>query len=116
MTVWNDQRTSRLVALCKEGLSSSQIAAAIGGVSRNAVIGKMNRLALTNGHQPRPKTVAISEPKMPGQGRIRESLFKPYVPPQPLPPEKTLKTKYTSIAELRLDQCRWPYGDRDYTF
>jgi GcrA cell cycle regulator len=43
---WTDERVERLKKLWSEGLSASQIAAQLGGVSRNAVIGKVHRLSL----------------------------------------------------------------------
>ena len=43
---WTDERVEKLTKLWSEGLSASQIAAQLGGVSRNAVIGKVHRLNL----------------------------------------------------------------------
>ena len=43
---WTDERVEKLKKLWSEGLSASQIAAQLGGVSRNAVIGKVHRLNL----------------------------------------------------------------------
>ncbi len=44
---WTDERVELLKKLWAEGLSASQIAAQLGGVSRNAVIGKVHRLKLS---------------------------------------------------------------------
>lgn len=44
---WTDERVESLRKLWAEGLSASQIAAQLGGVSRNAVIGKVHRLKLS---------------------------------------------------------------------
>ncbi|WP_420959395.1 GcrA family cell cycle regulator [Brucella sp. IR073] len=44
---WTDERVELLKKLWGEGLSASQIAAQLGGVSRNAVIGKVHRLKLS---------------------------------------------------------------------
>ncbi len=44
---WTDERVELLKKLWNEGLSASQIAAQLGGVSRNAVIGKVHRLKLS---------------------------------------------------------------------
>ena len=44
---WTDERVEQLKKLWTEGLSASQIAAQLGGVSRNAVIGKVHRLKLS---------------------------------------------------------------------
>lgn len=45
---WTDERVDLLRRLWSEGLSASQIAAQLGGVSRNAVIGKVHRLKLSS--------------------------------------------------------------------
>jgi len=45
---WTDERVESLKKLWAEGLSASQIAAQLGGVSRNAVIGKVHRLKLSS--------------------------------------------------------------------
>ncbi|PSH68425.1 GcrA cell cycle regulator [Phyllobacterium brassicacearum] len=44
---WTDERVEQLKKLWADGLSASQIAAQLGGVSRNAVIGKVHRLKLS---------------------------------------------------------------------
>lgn len=44
---WTDERVEALRKYWSEGLSASQIAAQLGGVSRNAVIGKVHRLKLS---------------------------------------------------------------------
>ncbi|MCC5978743.1 MAG: GcrA cell cycle regulator [Salinarimonas sp.] len=53
---WNDERVEQLKKLWAEGKSASQIAAEIGGISRNAVIGKVHRLGLAG----RPKAGAAA--------------------------------------------------------
>jgi len=45
---WTDDRVEKLKQLWGDGLSASQIAKALGGVTRNAVIGKVHRLGLSN--------------------------------------------------------------------
>ena len=45
---WTDERVEKLKELWGEGMSASQIAKALGGVTRNAVIGKVHRLGLSN--------------------------------------------------------------------
>jgi GcrA cell cycle regulator len=45
---WTDERVELLRKLWSDGLSASQIAAQLGGVSRNAVIGKVHRLKLSS--------------------------------------------------------------------
>ena len=44
---WTDERVSTLKKLWLDGLSASQIAKQLGGVTRNAVIGKVHRLGLS---------------------------------------------------------------------
>jgi len=45
---WTDERVEKLKELWGEGMSASQIAKSLGGVTRNAVIGKVHRLGLSN--------------------------------------------------------------------
>ncbi|HET9428695.1 MAG TPA: GcrA family cell cycle regulator [Allosphingosinicella sp.] len=54
---WTDERIDRLKALWLQGMTASQIADELGGVSRNAVIGKAHRLGL----QSRPSPVKPNE-------------------------------------------------------
>ncbi len=49
---WSDDRVEQLKNLWTEGLSASQIARALGGVTRNAVIGKVHRLGLAGRASP----------------------------------------------------------------
>jgi len=56
---WTDERVEMLKKLWGDGLSASQIAAQLGGVSRNAVIGKVHRLKLSG----RAKSVSSGAPK-----------------------------------------------------
>ena len=45
---WTDERVETLKKMWSEGQSASQIAKELGGVTRNAVIGKVHRLGLSN--------------------------------------------------------------------
>jgi GcrA cell cycle regulator len=56
---WSDERIDTLKTMWEAGQTASQIAEALGGVSRNAVIGKAHRLGL----QPRPSPVKPNEPE-----------------------------------------------------
>src|SRR5438309_6416096 len=47
MQTWTDERVERLKKLWSDGLSASQIAGELGGITRNAVIGKVHRLGLS---------------------------------------------------------------------
>ena len=56
---WTDERVELLKKLWQDGLSASQIAKQLGGVTRNAVIGKVHRLGLSGRATP-------SKPAAPG--------------------------------------------------
>ena len=56
---WTEERIDRLKAMWAEGSTASQIADELGGVSRNAVIGKAHRLGL----EARPSPVKPGEEK-----------------------------------------------------
>ena len=56
---WTDERIDRLKAMWADGSTASQIAEDLGGVSRNAVIGKAHRLGLES----RPSPVRSGEEK-----------------------------------------------------
>jgi len=58
---WTDERIDQLKRLWEQGMTASQIAEELGGVSRNAVIGKAHRLGL----QSRPSPVRSSEAPAP---------------------------------------------------
>ena len=62
---WTDERVERLKKLWAEGLSASQIAAQLGGVSRNAVIGKVHRLSLPGRAKAGGSAPAAARPKRP---------------------------------------------------
>jgi len=74
---WTTDRTTKLRKMWAEGLSASQIAKELGGVTRNAVIGKVHRLGLTGRAKPsRPKKARLkSIPK--GGKRKSDTSFKP---------------------------------------
>lgn len=58
---WTDERIEQLKTMWEAGQTASQIAEALTGVSRNAVIGKAHRLGL----QSRPSPVKPNEPTPP---------------------------------------------------
>ncbi|MDP4031919.1 MAG: GcrA family cell cycle regulator [Pseudorhodobacter sp.] len=51
---WTDERVETLKKMWSDGQSASQIAKELGGVTRNAVIGKVHRLGLSNRAAPTP--------------------------------------------------------------
>lgn len=74
---WTDDRVEKLKKLWSEGLSASQIAAQLGGVSRNAVIGKVHRLSLPGRAKAGGATSARSQKRAPVQQSNRPSNFAP---------------------------------------
>jgi GcrA cell cycle regulator len=127
---WTDERVERLKKLWSDGLSASQIAGELGGgVTRNAVIGKVHRLGLsgrgkpTGTGTPRPRKVA---PRAPSPPTTLESLRRrssvalaparkpePEVAFEPRPIEEVVipMSERVTIMELRDSMCRWPLGD-----
>ena len=123
---WNDERVELLKKLWSEGLSASQIAGKIGGVSRNAVIGKVHRLGLsgratTSRSSPARPRARITTTRRAVKPRFQQpvgnvalrALYRPeaepYVPTFeeldiPLAERKTLQDPTESC-------CRWPIGD-----
>src|SRR5690348_13278389 len=74
---WTDERVEQLKNLWTEGLSASQIARALGGVTRNAVIGKVHRLGLAG----RATPARSDRPRLPSVPRVST---RTYVPPPPV--------------------------------
>ncbi len=60
---WTDERVELLKKMWSEGQSASQIAKELGGVTRNAVIGKVHRLGLSNRATAGGSTEAKAKPK-----------------------------------------------------
>src|SRR5262244_403792 len=67
---WTDERVELLRKLWSDGLSASQIAAELGGITRNAVIGKVHRLGLSG----RAKSPSSSVPR---QRKVRTASLRP---------------------------------------
>src|SRR3979490_543313 len=76
---WTDERVELLKKLWSDGLSASQIATELGGITRNAVIGKVHRLGLSGRAKsptpanPRPRKarahsrmIRVTRPAVPG--------------------------------------------------
>jgi GcrA cell cycle regulator len=122
---WNDERVDLLKKLWSDGLSASQIAGRLGGVTRNAVIGKVHRLGLSG----RATTSRMKSHRPRGRGQVAKRLMKPrfanlgnpalrqlylgdtepYIPSAEelvIPPSER-----RSIQTLTEVCCRWPIGD-----
>ena len=62
---WTDERIEQLRSMWEKGLTASQIADELGGVSRNAVIGKAHRLGLKSRPSPVKATEKVAKPAKP---------------------------------------------------
>ncbi|MBV9540527.1 MAG: GcrA cell cycle regulator, partial [Alphaproteobacteria bacterium] len=74
---WTDDRVEQLKNLWTEGLSASQIARALGGVTRNAVIGKVHRLGLAG----RASPSRSERPRLPMAPKVS---LRQHTPPAPV--------------------------------
>ncbi len=110
---WNDARVDLLTKLWRDGLSASQIAKQLGGVTRNAVIGKVHRLGLAG----RPHPPKASR----GGGRVRRprasprSAVRSAAPPASPRPSPRMRIDdgpgLASPLTLGPRMCKWPIGD-----
>ncbi|EAB6718244.1 GcrA cell cycle regulator [Salmonella enterica subsp. enterica] len=140
--MWTDERVETLRKLWADGLSASQIAAQLGNVSRNAVIGKVHRLKLsgrgrTTAATPRVKKAATVS-ATPAQGRVVKTqvtrivtatsganALKVAFEAQPLmrhrPVEDVVVPIQRKLTLIQLTErtCKWPNGDplsEDFNF
>ena len=103
---WTDERVELLKKLWAEGLSASQIAGRLGGVTRNAVIGKVHRLGLAGR--------ATSSLMFGTRGNT--ALKPQYEADQDAEPAPLVElviplNERASIMTLKESMCRWPIGD-----
>lgn len=113
---WTDDRTERLKTMWAEGLSCSQIARQLGGVSRNAVIGKVHRLGLQGrAGLPRKSTMSISAVARPCKiSKQCDSGSGAMLRPVSLPPtEPAITGEEPTLTELTSQMCRFPVGEAD---
>ncbi len=75
---WTDERIDRLKSMWAEGATASQIADDLGGVSRNAVIGKAHRLGL----EARPSPVKPGEDKHKEAAKVAKASAAPAPEPE----------------------------------
>ena len=92
---WTDERVELLKKMWPGGQSASQIAKALGGVTRNAVIGKVHRLGLSN----RAGAPAGSPEKEPEAVAPAKAAPEPKVEARPRP--TLVKTDPEPVAEER---------------
>jgi len=124
LMAWTDDRVELLKKLWAEGLSASQIAGRVGGVSRNAVIGKVHRLGLSGrattsrmkSHRPRQRMASkrmaksryatIGNPALRALYNAETDAYMPQTEELVIP-----LAERKSIQTLTECTCRWPIGD-----
>lgn len=112
---WTDDRVETLKRMWAEGQSASQIAKELGGVTRNAVIGKVHRLGLSNrteGEEPVAAQAAAAV-ETPAEPRAAKSDARPgaraKAEPQPEPPAPEAareKPRAETRADARAEAAR----------
>ena len=108
---WTYERIEKLKKLWDEGLTASRIAAELGDVTRNAVIGKAHRLGLSGRMTAkRPKNgISIIRKKKIHSANINKIVEISPVIDEPMNP--------TSFQDIKDGLCRWPLGEpEDVTF
>lgn len=116
---WTDERVSVLKSMWGDGCSATQIAVELGGVTRNAVVGKLHRLGLCrNGPiaKPRPGRPKVALAKVIAiKTRIaRQPIEVLELPPEPPPPPVMDVMPFgrrCTLHDLDKHKCRWPIGD-----
>ena len=107
--VWTVDKIDKLKQLWGKGNTASQIAQIIGDVTRNAVIGKANRLNLSNKISRKSsihdssgfhKEKSISLPK-----KVKRTKFKSLIIEKNFEPENPIQ-----LEELNDNTCKWPSG------
>ena len=110
---WSEEREAKLRELWEKGHTASQIAEILGGITRNAVIGKAHRLKLA-GRAPSKKPDKEKKQQASNQNKqqegyvSRKSRFKSLLLDKNFEPENPKK-----LEELDDKNCRWPIGHPD---
>ena len=110
---WTDEKVSKLKELWGKGNTASQIAEIIGGISRNAVIGKAHRLNLSAKIKTRTATSnqtfedSVGEKNLKNR-RSKRSKFKSLIIEKDFEPENPKQ-----LEELDENSCKWPIGHPD---
>ncbi|MCK5374350.1 MAG: gcrA cell cycle regulator family protein [Alphaproteobacteria bacterium] len=119
---WTEERVSLLRKLWGEGHTAAEIAKQLGGVTRNAVIGKAHRLKLSNRVSP------IQQNKKPANKNIERKTVKKATPigivssrsnisvssslsGQDVQRDSNNSEELYSLMDLKPRMCRWPCGD-----
>ena len=107
---WNEEKVTKLKELWGKGNTASQIAVIIGGISRNAVIGKANRLNLSSKIKSRCASSTRDfqnnlQENNSKQKRGRKSKFQSLIIEKDFEPENPKK-----LEELDESSCKWPVG------
>ena len=109
---WTEERTDKLKELWGKGQTASQIAEIIGGVTRNAVIGKAHRLNLSAKIITRPAISQGIRAKKSNNNQIlrrgRKNRFKSLLLDKNFEPAKNLQ-----LEELTDDTCKYMEGHPD---
>ena len=111
---WTEEKVNKLKDLWGKGKTASQIAEIIGGISRNAVIGKAHRLNLSAkiktrsavSNQSFQSSVNTKNVKLPKSGR--RGKFKSLIIEKDFEPENPKQ-----LEELDENSCKWPIGHPD---
>ena len=119
---WTEERVARLTKLWADGLSASQVAAELGGVTRNAVIGKVHRLGMSG--RVKQSSKASSNAKRParkgGYIRVNRASLKSTrangasAAAAQTPAREDVvapKPKRLKLIQLTESTCKWPLGD-----
>lgn len=107
---WTDDRVDILKKLWGEGRSAAEIAKELGGVTRNAVIGKAHRLKLSN----RVSPIQQNNKKSPAKTTERKTEKKVVEIPQVREVEVRQPCDtgpLMNLLDLKPRMCRWPVGD-----
>ena len=107
---WTEEKVNKLKELWGKGNTASQIAEIIGGISRNAVIGKAHRLNLSAKIKTRTATSnenfnSTYEYKNQKNRRGRKNKFKSLIIEKDFEPENPKQ-----LEELDENSCKWPIG------
>ena len=110
---WTEEKVNKLKELWGKGKTASQIAEIIGGISRNAVIGKAHRLNLSAKIKNRSQTYkkideSLSVEQNGKQKRGRRNRFKSLIIEKDFEPENPKQ-----LEELDENSCKWPIGHPD---